>query len=145
MNTSPLVLTPYRVRKAAVLSGRNKEARLKRCKMLLAGLHQNSHLRTFFSDEKLFTQAEPKKRRVRSQGWSGWTDKPGAVCNDTCGAFGRIEQVRTCLGGNNNKCQGESERLARCNFGSCFFPRPACQPGTVYEVKDKQRICTPQE
>lgn len=50
-----LRMTPYRVRKAAILSEANKKKRLEKAKRLLAGTRRKEHLVTVFSDEKLFT------------------------------------------------------------------------------------------
>ncbi|CAD6199219.1 unnamed protein product [Caenorhabditis auriculariae] len=77
-------------------------------------------------------------------GWSAWTDKPGASCNDTCGACGRIEQIRTCEDPDPaTNCQGESEQLARCNFDICLFPRHPCCEGTkkAIDLENKLFVC----
>ncbi|CAD6199221.1 unnamed protein product [Caenorhabditis auriculariae] len=50
--------------------------------------------------------------KAKQSSWSEWADKPGAICNDTCGGCGRIEQVRTCTGGKSKSCKGASEQLA---------------------------------
>ncbi|CAD6199224.1 unnamed protein product [Caenorhabditis auriculariae] len=53
---------------------------------------------------------------VKASSWSEWTDKPGSRCNDTCGAYGRVAQVRTCQGGNSKDCQSVSRPVFECLF-----------------------------
>ncbi|CAI2355841.1 unnamed protein product [Caenorhabditis sp. 36 PRJEB53466] len=50
-----LNMIPYRIQKGAFLTNRNKELRLKKSKALLLGTRQGTHLRTLFTDEKIFT------------------------------------------------------------------------------------------
>ncbi|CAD6199228.1 unnamed protein product [Caenorhabditis auriculariae] len=78
-----------------------------------------------------------------NSGWSEWADKPGARCNDTCGACGSIRQVRTCLGGNSKHCQGTRERLARCNFDYCLYPRQTCCAGSEKAIVTRKFQCRP--
>ncbi|PIC29926.1 hypothetical protein B9Z55_021341 [Caenorhabditis nigoni] len=50
-----LHMIPYRIQKGAFLTDRNKQLRLKKAKELLRGTRTGTHLRTVFTDEKLFT------------------------------------------------------------------------------------------
>ncbi|CAO4366563.1 unnamed protein product [Caenorhabditis nigoni] len=66
-----LKMKAYRVRKVAILSERNKLARLRKCKALLSGTRRGTHLTTVFTDEKLFNlEAEfnPQNHRVYASG-----------------------------------------------------------------------------
>ncbi|CAD6193160.1 unnamed protein product [Caenorhabditis auriculariae] len=74
-------------------------------------------------------------------GWSEWINKPDAVCSDTCGGCGRIEQIRSCLSDDPKRCRGLSERSARCNHKWCVFPRVTCCEGTKKARASKYFVC----
>uniref|UniRef100_A0A8R1DYK9 Uncharacterized protein n=1 Tax=Caenorhabditis japonica TaxID=281687 RepID=A0A8R1DYK9_CAEJA len=66
-----LKIKSYRVRKIAILSNRNKHARLKKCKALLSGTRQGTHVTTAFTDEKLFNleaESNPQNHCVLAHG-----------------------------------------------------------------------------
>ncbi|CAO4377463.1 unnamed protein product [Caenorhabditis nigoni] len=75
---SKLKQKSYRVTRAAILSEANKQKRLQKAKMLLAGTRDGEYLVTVFSDEKLFTvEAEfnPQNHRVLAHDIQDASDK----------------------------------------------------------------------
>lgn len=71
-------LTPYRVRRAAILSETNKQKRCQKAKLLLARARVGEHLMTMFSDEKLFTvetEFNSQNHRVLAKDSQGAVEK----------------------------------------------------------------------
>eukprot|EP00081_Caenorhabditis_elegans_P005003 NP_001254072.1 Uncharacterized protein CELE_Y46D2A.3 [Caenorhabditis elegans] len=71
--------------------------------------------------------------------WTPWINVKGAMCNDTCGNCGLIDQYRICYP-IRCKCSGPTKRKAPCANRPCPFPRTTCCPGYNKKINYPLRI-----